>query len=592
MVVGLRDGGMGKIQGHVIKTAKGYLLQIPYHERAVMDLREFPGLRWDPKMKAWWISEDLVEVLVEFLRGRMDISPPRNMPKLAPAGGQLPLEGVLRPYQKDAVRWLLGVRSGILGLDMGLGKGLCAISAARAEPGPYLVVIPAQARRVWCDDGERVGEVRKWIPDADVRVAGSVRTKAGKKIRYVPNLSVLNDLGSNSWVVINYELLDPHAGGEAVAWGKVSPAEPLPGETVWLEELAQVPFTVMIVDEVHAIKERHGPRSLAVRRLAHLLDTNTPGRRRGIRRIGLTGTPIWNRTPDLWALLDWVRPGAFGGFWSFAIRYCGAVEDGYGWKTREPTNQEELSRRLRWFIYRLSKDDSQVDLPPKLRRVIVVDDPEMEAELQKTITDYLRRTGSVPRREVLRDVLHRGSMPKIRRACHELDATGDRSIVFTHRRDTAERAAQEFADALGGDRVVWCIHGGVGRKSASRAIDEWSVSDRGVLVATMDYAGLGIDLSAGSIVIFLDLDYLPKKHEQAEDRAWRPPQRNRVLVIYLAVRNSPDEEIAHILVEKLDQYMTLMGKESSAARLRADFARLLDAKTVLGQLRDRLLAMK
>jgi SWI/SNF-related matrix-associated actin-dependent regulator 1 of chromatin subfamily A len=56
--------------------------------------------------------------------------------------------------------------------------------------------------------------------------------------------------------------------------------------------------------------------------------------------------------------------------------------------------------------------------------------------------------------------------------------------------------------------------------------------------------GVGITLTAASHVIFQDLDWVPANHLQAEDRAYRLRQTNRVTVEYMLADGTLDVFIA------------------------------------------------
>ena len=63
--------------------------------------------------------------------------------------------------------------------------------------------------------------------------------------------------------------------------------------------------------------------------------------------------------------------------------------------------------------------------------------------------------------------------------------------------------------------------------------------------------GVGRTLTAGTHVIFQDLDWVPANHRQAEDRAYRLGQTERVTVESMLADGMLDEFIAKLLEAKL-----------------------------------------
>ena len=63
--------------------------------------------------------------------------------------------------------------------------------------------------------------------------------------------------------------------------------------------------------------------------------------------------------------------------------------------------------------------------------------------------------------------------------------------------------------------------------------------------------GVGITLTAGTHVIFQDLDWVPANHAQAEDRCYRMGQTKRVTVEYFVAAGTLDSYISQLLEQKI-----------------------------------------
>jgi hypothetical protein len=72
-----------------------------------------------------------------------------------------------------------------------------------------------------------------------------------------------------------------------------------------------------------------------------------------------------------------------------------------------------------------------------------------------------------------------------------------------------------------------------------------------VAVCNLIAGGVGITLTAGTHVIFQDLDWVPANHAQAEDRCYRLGQTRSVTVEYFHAEGSLDGYIARLLEQKM-----------------------------------------
>ena len=84
------------------------------------------------------------------------------------------------------------------------------------------------------------------------------------------------------------------------------------------------------------------------------------------------------------------------------------------------------------------------------------------------------------------------------------------------------------------------------------AVDRFQ-TDHSCLVAVCNLiaGGVGLTLTAGTHVIFQELDWVPANHRHAEDRAYRLGQTERVTVEYMLADGTLDGFIAELLEAKL-----------------------------------------
>tara|TARA_Y100000294_G_scaffold125596_1_gene117039 strand:- start:1759 stop:3030 length:1272 start_codon:yes stop_codon:yes gene_type:complete len=102
-----------------------------------------------------------------------------------------------------------------------------------------------------------------------------------------------------------------------------------------------------------------------------------------------------------------------------------------------------------------------------------------------------------------------------------------------------------------GDAAV-TITGSDDAKARMKAVDRFQ-DDPSVRVALCNIiaGGVGITLTAGTHVIFQDLDWVPANHAQAEDRCYRMGQDQRVTVEYFHANGTLDSYIGTLLEQKM-----------------------------------------
>ena len=412
------------------------------------------------------------------------------------------LGGELAPFQHAGVRYALKARRTFLGDEQGLGKTVQALAALEADGAfPAVVVCPASLKLNW----ER--EAARWLPHR----SRAVLTGRGGA---VPAVDI---------AILNYEIVDAHR-----------------------ERLALRRPRALIVDEAHLVKNPRAKRTRAVRRLADHVA------RDGLR-LALTGTPVVNRAEELVSqlrILD--RLGDFGGATAFAKRFEGVGDE------------ERLHWHLRrhCFVRRL-KREVLPQLPAKRRSVVPValaneteyrlaeedviawlrEQPLDLRELEVSVARALRAERLV-QLNTLRRLAARGKLTAALGWIEDFLASGEPLVLFAHHTEVQEAVLQRFPAAghlLGSDALP-------ARERSVQAFQR----DEGpqLLVCSPRVAGHGITLTRASNVVFLELDWTPAAHDQAEDRCHRIGQRDAVTAWYLLAADSIDETMAQLIERK------------------------------------------
>ena len=410
----------------------------------------------------------------------------------------------LYPHQVEGVAFLLGRRRSILADDMGLGKtrqSVIAMSTA-VPSGPYLVVCPASVKHNWAR------EIALALDGAQVRIVGPAPPPSA---------------GFKGWLIVNYDLLKRH-----------------------FEALAEQRFRGLVFDEGHYIKNHRSQRSVYSRRL---IDEAAADPAVHV----LTGTPLTNRPRDLFPLLQLVGHSLGRSFLAFAKRYCDGRKNDYGhWMTGGVSNAQELAVQLQGIMLRRRKDDV-LDLPPKQRTWIDVDvDDEVRDQLHRAVARFLdeERTERGGRLGIAmfsgaRRRLAVAKVPQTLDFVRGAVEQGEKVILFS----CFTHATRRFARALGDLCVT--VTGEVPTAKRQALVDRFQNDETvRVFVGQIHAAGVGINLTAASQVVFNDLDWVPANHWQAEDRAHRIGQAGTVNVTYMVARKTLEEFVRGVLETK------------------------------------------
>ena len=413
----------------------------------------------------------------------------------------------LYPHQVEGVAFLLGRRRAILADDMGLGKTRQSVVALSvAEPvGPYLVVCPASVKHNWAR------EIRLALGETEIHVVGP---------------APLPPPGFGGWTIVNYDLLKRH-----------------------IEGLLGFPYRGLVFDEGHYIKNHRSQRS----RLSCRLVTESAGAGGQPAVHVLTGTPLTNRPRDLFPLLQLVGHALGLSFLAFAKRYCDGHKNDHGyWVTNGVSNAAELSVQLQGTMLRRRKDET-LDLPAKQRTWI---DVEVDEDVRERLNEAIARFVDGERNArggrlgiaMLSGARRRLAVAKVPVTLEYVRGAveqGEKVILyscFTH-------ATRRFARALGDMAVT--VTGDVPARRRQALVDRFQ-NDAAVrvFIGQIHAAGVGINLTAGRLVVFNDLDWVPANHWQAEDRAHRIGQAGTVNVAYMVARGTLEEFVRTVLETK------------------------------------------
>jgi SWI/SNF-related matrix-associated actin-dependent regulator of chromatin subfamily A-like protein 1 len=423
------------------------------------------------------------------------------------------LGGELKPFQRAGVSYLLAQRRAFLADEQGLGKTIEALATLEADSAyPAVVVCPASLKLNW------LRELERWLPDRSVQAfvgTGPARPAAGPSC-----------LASGAEItVVNYDILAARLG-----------------------ELRSLEPRALVLDESHYCKNAAAKRTQAVQRLSAVVPHD------GLV-LALTGTPVMNRPAELISQLRILgRLGDFGSGAQFGKRFRGP----------------DAHLRLHWhlrsrcFVRRL-KADVLPQLPAKRRAIVPVEldnEPEYRlaerdliawlqsqpldlGELRAKVAAALRAERLV-RLNALKLLAARGKLAAALAWIHDFCSSGERLVVFAHHREIQRALLGRFPSAL----HILGEDSHIARDAALRAFQAPDGPENQLVVCSIEVAGQGLTLTRSSNVVFLELDWTPAKHDQAEDRCHRIGQEDSVNASYILAAGTIDETISTLLERK------------------------------------------
>ncbi|XP_071002133.1 transcription activator BRG1-like [Oncorhynchus clarkii lewisi] len=503
------------------------------------------------------------------------------------------INGQLKQYQIKGLEWLVSLYNnnlnGILADEMGLGKTIQTIALItylmenKRVNGPFLIIVPLSTLSNW------VYEFDKWAPSVvKVSYKGSPQARRA----FIPQLRS----GKFNVLLTTYEYIIKDK-----------------------QVLAKIRWKYMIVDEGHRMKNHHC-------KLTQVLNTHYLAP----RRVLLTGTPLQNKLPELWALLNFLLPTIF--------KSCSTFEQWFNAPfamtgEKVDLNEEEtiliirrLHKVLRPFLLRRLKKEVEAQLPEKVEYVIKCD---MSA-LQRVLYRHMQAKGVLLTDGSEKDKKGKGGTKTLMNTIMQLRKICNHPYMFQQ----IEESFSEHLGFSGGivsgldlyrasgkfevlDRILPKLRATNHKvllfcqmTSLMTIMEDYfayrnfkhlrldgttKAEDRGMLLKAFNdpasqyfifllstrAGGLGLNLQSADTVVIFDSDWNPHQDLQAQDRAHRIGQLNEVRVLRLCTVNSVEEKILAAAKYKLnvDQKVIQAGmfdQKSSSHERRAFLQAILE----------------
>lgn len=478
-----------------------------------------------------------------------------NYPSISLEGLSSSLISILRPYQKDGVRWLLAHDhyhlGGLLADEMGLGKTLETIAflSLSKEEEPILIVSPKSLIYNWASEFQRFDPKRKvHVISGSIEEREKMLLKMRKSKREV--------------FIVSYDSLRND-----------------------FEKYKNIPLSYLFLDEAQFIANAFAKKSKAVKGL------------NAKHRFALTGTPIQNNLLDLWSIFDFLLPGYLPSFKNFKYEYG---ELSY----QSEESEIRLKRKIAPFFLQRKKSDVLTELPPKEERQVIIALSDLQRKIYESYLSEARSLlkGTQENLEAkandkkkskfallaaltrLRQICVDPSMfledvdcgakfqtllDNIQTALHE----GHKVLVFS----CFVKALHHLEDMLLSHGIgCYFIHGDTNAQDRLLMANLFNQKDdKKVMLVSLKAGGTGLNLVGADIVYHLDPWWNVAVEEQASDRAHRLGQTRKVTVYKMIAKNTIEEKVLDLQEKKKDLTSILAQDDSFASLTDEDIHYLL-----------------
>jgi len=427
----------------------------------------------------------------------------------------LPYYDKFYQHQKDTLMQAFYHQFFFGALDMGLGKTAISASISRMMQAECtLIVCPAAVKWNWFRDltSKLWGFNELFFTILD-------RTKRR-------TITALNE----RFIIVNYDII-----GNYEAY------------------FATKNVRHIIFDESHYLKNHNSLRYKAVKKIVDLFPE--------AKITFLSGTPVANRVNDIFAYLKLINHELGQSHKKFITEFTVTTSGRGGERVTGGKNLQDLNMKLANFMIRKTKEEC-LDLPGKIFLSYRFELDDYRDEYDKIIEEMSQRKEF----KNLNSDLHslniltsKAKLPGIKELAETIIESGKKVVIFGSYREPINELQEYFKE-----RCVK-IDGSVDSFTRDQHIQRFhNDPECMVFLGNMRAAGVGINLTNSSDVIFLNFPFTCAELYQATDRCDRIGQKFAVNVHYTFCDESIDEYIYEIIVDKEKDINALIdqGKEA------------------------------
>lgn len=374
--------------------------------------------------------------------------------------------------------------------------------------------------------------------------------------------------------IINYDILDERA-----------------------EHLMDIGYDCIIFDEVHRIKNPDTKTTKASLKIAKGVD--------GI--IALSGTPITNRPYEFFTTLNMMLPATFNNKFMFAMKYCDAKKNHFGWDYSGASNITEsadssitpLNHILHDFMLRRSMDDPRIagEMPDLVETIVSFDLDDKGVQSYKQVhnswmedwVNQQQQFGSTDAGwtlNMMSSLRHHAGRLKVdaavKWATTYLENNGKPLVVFAHHRDVVERIAEAIDYHYDEGMNVRVITGETPHDERQIIIEEFQAGGSEFLICSTNAMREGVNLDRANTALFVEREWVPAWEQQAAARVRRMTQEESTChKVVLSANDTIDVLFDQVVADKADLVDRII--DGSSSKGSGDVANELLAKLKEGR---------
>ncbi len=420
----------------------------------------------------------------------------------------------LYDFQKACIYFIILNQGRLLICDeMGLGKTIEIIGYYWYHPVKTVVICPANYKFGWAK------EFVKWMGPLQIGVFQPKITKSSQKYYEELGIQILNkfsDLSTLDILIVNYEYIK----------GQDGQRKGILGNSLVQRILGNFKPVRIVIDEADRISNYRAQTTKGCLKIAwNCKDV-----------IGLTGTPIRNRTADFYTILKLISPNQFKDWKKFVMRYCngnyvqrytkgGVVKEYLDYSGS--SNWGELAIKIKPFMIRRERTDVLPQLPPKIRQIVPL---EIEGynKFEKHIFDSNESTLSIISTLRLHVASHK--IPAAQELMRKVLEDSQSLVVYYHHKMIGLQLGYILEEMkVSFDK----IDGSVPSWKRQKLVDNFQEGKINCMLLSTKAAGTGIRLDRCCKGIFVEPQWSPSTILQAEDRLSSVNQKNQVHIYHL-----------------------------------------------------------
>jgi len=423
-----------------------------------------------------------------------------------------------RPYQDKGISLCLENPAFLIVFDMRCGKTLTAINTAcelwRGKAiKRVLVVCPLSAISVWEKQLKEHSTIKYFVGEE------------GKGLQ---------------WEITNYESVRMDKGK---AMGKHYDSA--------IEYCSELP-TLLIVDEIHRLKEEKSLQTQGVMALAKL----------AVRKIGLSGTPFEKSGSDLFSIGKFIHKDLFPIKNQFQFKAFAETEKG----------AEAIKQRFNGFSYRVTLEEANQFLPDITREVLEIELSDHQESIYKDFIDLMNKSTNTDFAQVITWIMRLnqitagfignddGEKDELETDRWEeiigfINESEEKKVVFSPHIYEQKMIIEKLIEAeIPHARILGADSQEIRGKEISNFQNN---KDCKVIICSTKIASEAIDLSAGSVVFFTNNIWSRIERKQAEARVMKVGSKKKILIVdLLATRPGGAKTINHYILSKLEKKET------------------------------------